>query len=232
MPFRTHAKIVLYNGSDVANDLYYDIDATMEEVGEDAMTFCAHFQDIEENELAKDIDILPFMAGRGRFLGTSVAVIPNCDYYGDIWWGESEIKVYLDGDTDFPTLVGTGTEDYIGTAWGQGAFNNMTQGCPYVREDSAACFYRFHTVDPIFFGKEIRVTMQTMGGGDAKDVKELLEKNIPCVPVAYLDRTWPLKLHPIYEGEQKFRDEELSGHVNFYRQDHYRVVAYYYMHKE
>ena len=56
------------------------------------------------------------MKGRGRYLGANIGVIADRERYGQTWWGEGEVKVYLDGDTELPTLCGTGTEDYIGTA--------------------------------------------------------------------------------------------------------------------
>jgi hypothetical protein len=68
--------------------------------------------------LFPDFQILPEVSGKGRFLGSNIGINAN-PAYKNYWWGEGEVKMYLDGDTDLPTLVGTGTEDYIGTAWGQ-----------------------------------------------------------------------------------------------------------------
>lgn len=59
----------------------------------------------------------------------------NTKLYSDTWWGEGEFKAYIDGDTDFPTICGTGVEDYIGTAWGQDYYYDLYCGCPvYVRQ--------------------------------------------------------------------------------------------------
>jgi hypothetical protein len=70
----------------------------------------------------------------------------------------------LDGDIDFPTLCRTGTEDYIGTAYGQGVYSNADQGCP-LEDKKAGCygFYRYHVVDPVYFHESIRVTIQQIG---------------------------------------------------------------------
>jgi len=47
--------------------------------------------------------------GKGQYVGTYLAwrVNDNC------WWGEGEIKFYMDGDREYPTICGTGTEDYF-----------------------------------------------------------------------------------------------------------------------
>ncbi|HEV7906403.1 MAG TPA: DUF2961 domain-containing protein [Pyrinomonadaceae bacterium] len=88
----------------------------------------------------------------------------NRKTYFDTWWGEGEVKIYLDGDQALPTLSGTGTEDYIGTAWGQGAFAHAYQGSPIADEKNLRwCFYRYHIPDPIYFHKDIRVTIQQIG---------------------------------------------------------------------
>lgn len=72
--------------------------------------------------------------------------------YQTTWWGEGEIKFYIDGDKEFPTLSGTGIEDYIGTAWGQGEYFHRYQGCPIANADSCWwSMYRFHVQDPIYF---------------------------------------------------------------------------------
>ena len=74
------------------------------------------------------------------------------------------VKFYLDGDREFPTLAGTGAEDYIGTAWGQGKYDNLYQGSPIADENAKRwSFYRYHVVDPIYFYKDARVTIQQIG---------------------------------------------------------------------
>src|SRR4029079_5990915 len=105
----------------------------------------AHFRRENPTTLQQDYELLPLVRGKGRFLGVNVGVQADKERYGTTWWGEGEVKVYLDGDTDLPTLCGTGTEDYIGTAWGQGRFAHLYQGCPVADGEAMAyCFYRYH----------------------------------------------------------------------------------------
>ena len=85
--------------------------------------------------LGKDFEILPTVKGKGRFLGMNMGIITD-PLYQNSWWGEGEVKIYLDGDSDLPTLNGTGTEDYIGTGWGQGLFTHLYQGCLVAAQSS------------------------------------------------------------------------------------------------
>lgn len=224
MPFRKSARIVLYNASELnLTHLYYDVDLTLEPLDENTMYFCATFQDILQNELEKDLIIFESHTKPGRFLGTNLAIIPDTEKYGNLWWGESEVKIFLDGDSEHATLVGTGLEDYIGSAWCLGEFINRYQGCAS-KIESAASVYRFHVSDPIFFKKDIKVTLQTIGGGKLESYKKLSENNVPHIPISY-DAGEGLR--GIYKKD--YSADELVGWVNFYRQDHYRIVAYYYL---
>jgi hypothetical protein len=89
--------------------------------------------------------------------------IKNCMWTK--WWGEGEVKMYLDGDLDWPTLAGTGAEDYAGTGWGiQNQYANLYQGSYFVDADKMqSCFYRYHIPDPVYFKRDIRVTVQQIG---------------------------------------------------------------------
>lgn len=221
MPFKKNCKITLTNNSGkYINNLFYDINLTLEDVCEEDMYFCASFNNIELNELEHDVEILKLQNNIGRFLGTSIGVTPKIDWYGDLWWGEGEVKIYLDGDDEFPTLAGTGAEDYIGSAWELGEFINDCTGC-VIKQSNSVSMYRFHTADPIYFSKNICVKLQTIGGGDAEKVKKVINKGYPCVPISYDDGD----LHQIYRKNEAVN---LKGYVNFYRCDSYRVVAYYY----
>lgn len=115
---------------------------------------------------------------------------------------------------------GKGATENFGTkghAWELGEFQNRTQGC-VTRDKNAVSMYRFHIDDPICFEKDIKVTLQAMGGGMADKVIPILQNG---VPVTYDDGD----IHHVYKKEI---NEELKGYVNFFRRDHYRVVAYYY----
>lgn len=173
MPFRTGVKIVVTNesGKDLRS-IYYDVDYTLgDKHPAGALYFHAHWRRENPTGYQKDFELLPRVEGKGRFLGVNVGVIANQKLYGKSWWGEGEVKVYLDGDKEFPTLSGTGTEDYIGTGWGQGRYANLYQGS-HVADNAAMkyCFYRYHVPDPVYFRKEARVTIQQMGYLGANDM--------------------------------------------------------------
>jgi hypothetical protein len=166
MPFRTGMRIVLTNesGTDLP-ELFYDVDYTIgDRHPEGTPYFHAHWRRESATQLERDFEILPRVAGRGRFLGTNIGVKVNQAEYFNTWWGEGEVKIYLDGDTALPTLAGTGTEDYVGTAWGQGRYAQLYQGSP-ISDDGEGlfAFYRYHIPDPVYFQREVRVTMQQIG---------------------------------------------------------------------
>jgi hypothetical protein len=117
--------------------------------------------------------LLEGVTGQGQYVGTYIAWGVNSRG----WWGEGEIKFYLDGDTDFPTIAGTGTEDYFGGAWnfehpqGQyGTFSTPYLGLPQVispdglyKSQQRFGMYRWHVQDPIRFKDDLRVTIQALG---------------------------------------------------------------------
>jgi hypothetical protein len=166
MPFRSGMRLVLANESDrELAQLFYDVDYTVgDRLGDDALYFHAVFRRERPTRLQHDFEILPHVSGRGRYLGATLGVIADRARYGASWWGEGEVKVYLDGDVGRPTLNGTGTEDYIGTAYGQGAYAHLYQGCPLAdAERMRYGFYRLHVPDPVVFRREARVTVQQIG---------------------------------------------------------------------
>ncbi len=166
MPFKTSMKIVFVNESkEDLGELFYDVDYTLgDKQPADMLYFHAYYRRENPTTIQKDYEILPKISGKGRYLGANIGVIVNTNKYFTTWRGEGEIKMYLDGDRDNPTIAGTGTEDYIGTAWGQGKFANLYSGSPVADENAFRwCFYRYHVVDPIYFYKDWRVTMQQIG---------------------------------------------------------------------
>lgn len=168
MPFKMGMKIVVTNETEFALEaLFFEVDYTVGEAwSDDVIYFHAHWRRENPTELQKDFEILPQLNGAGRYLGTHIGVIGDTEKYLSSWWGEGEVKVYLDGDTDYPTLCGTGTEDYIGTGWGQGQYSLAYQGCHLAdNERQVFCFYRLHIPDPVYFRKDIRVTIQQIGAG-------------------------------------------------------------------
>jgi hypothetical protein len=177
--------------------------------------FHAHYRRENPTVLQKDYEILPRVAGRGRYLGTNIGVIVNTKDYFNTWWGEGEVKMYLDGDTNLPTIVGTGTEDYIGTAWGQGAFAHLYQGSPVADEKTMRwAFYRYHVVDPIYFYRDIRITMQQIG--------YLAEHSRP--PIIENKRT-------LYRAGPGLVPMDLTKDGKFERSDDWSSCVYFYLDK-
>jgi hypothetical protein len=182
MPFRTGMRMELYNDGVIhTGAIFYDVDYTVGDLhAPEICYFHAHWRREARTTLGRDFELLPTVEGRGRFLGACVSVIPDTSRYGRMWWGEGEMKAYIDGDGAYPTLCGTGTEDYIGTAWGQGRYAQQWQGCPVVDEKRFRySFYRIHGPDPVYFQKRIRVAMQQIGLYHAGDLPLLKAKQVP-----------------------------------------------------
>jgi hypothetical protein len=106
----------------------------------------------------QDFEILPLRKNKGRYIGTVIGVR---NLHPERWWGEGEVKMYLDGDKEFPTIVGTGTEDYVGLAWGLQPVQYTYHGCN-LNEKGFASIYRWYLPDPIAWRKECRITMQQL----------------------------------------------------------------------
>lgn len=236
MPFKKSAKIEIVNDLDYDLSLiFYDVDLQLlNEWSEDFLYFHSYWHRDTATTLAEDFEILPKIQGKGRFLGTNVSVTANPDYK-NYWWGEGEIKVYLNGDTNFPTLVGTGTEDYIGTAWGQGEYNGKYTGCLVADSENLQwTYYRYHVVDPIYFKTDCKVTVQQMGGTQKRNVIELQKNNVKLLPVAVIGDT--PEPRNIYKKDSIVDLEDpnypnMDSWVNFYRSDDYAAVAYFYLDK-
>jgi len=174
MPFRGRCRITLENIGEDGIVLYYQINYTLTEVPEDNAYFHAQFR--RTNPLPyKDVyTILEGVQGHGHYIGTYMAWQVN----NTGWWGEGEIKFYLDGDALYPTICGTGTEDYF---CGSYNFENQTTkryqefttpyaGMPQVirpdgtyQSQTRFGLYRWHIVDPVRFEKDLRVTIQALG---------------------------------------------------------------------
>jgi hypothetical protein len=179
MPFRCGMRIELINESAVRQDkVFYDVDYTLgDQHGPESLYLHAHWRRERPTTLGRDFTVLPQVTGRGRLLGVLMSVITDTNQYGQTWWGEGEMKIYLDGDTTHPTLCGTGTEDWIGTAWGQGQFAQRYQGCS-LASDNVFAFYRFHVPDPIFFRLGIRAHMQQIGVAGVKEFPDFQRRGL------------------------------------------------------
>jgi hypothetical protein len=174
MPFRRQARLTVTNESPEDANLFYDVDVTVGDVlPAEIGYFHARYRRENPTTPKKDFEVLPRVAGRGRYLGANVG-IRTTDHRLPLWFGEGELKVYLDDDREGPTLVGTGTEDLVGSAWGLGPFNHLYQGAPLTEEkDGVWGFYRYHVPDPVYFSKAIRVTLQQMAGGTVAQLRAL-----------------------------------------------------------
>jgi len=234
MPFKKGAKVTLTNesGKDLTA-LFYNINLIrLEKPPKQMLYFHTYWHRVPKTELAKDFEILPSVAGKGRFLGVSMGVIAN-EIYQDSWWGEGEVKMYIDGDVALPTLVGTGTEDYIGTAWGQGTFSGRYQGALVSDPDRHEyAFYRYHIPDPVYFSRDIKVTIQQIGGWQTEKVLGLIQKEVPLIPVSVQKKSG--EFVKLYEKalslSPDLHDPEFSGGwVNFYREDDVSATAYFYL---
>ena len=172
MPFRKSFKITMENIGEEKMVLYYQINYTLTDVPDDAAYFHAQFRRVNPVPYKEVYTILDGVKGWGHFVGTYMAwgVKENG------WWGEGEIKFYLDGDNEFPTICGTGTEDYFCGSYGfikddqYQEFSTPYAGMPQViRPDGLMVsqqrfgLYRWHILDPVRFEKDLRVTIQALG---------------------------------------------------------------------
>ncbi len=173
MPFRGRARIELENVGKNPAVVYYQIDYELADVDERAGYLHAQWRRSNPLPYRQAHAILDGVRGAGHYVGTYLAWGSNSSG----WWGEGEVKFYLDGDEQFPTICGTGTEDYFGGAWnfdvpGQGyrAYSTPYLGLPQIlrpdglyRSQQRFGMYRWHLLDPVRFGADIRVTVQALG---------------------------------------------------------------------
>ena len=212
MPFKKSFRMVVTNESGADLEMFfYQVDWTLgDEHGTDTLWFHSHWCRENPTILRQDYVFLPHLQGRGRYLGVNFGVITDQTSYQRSWWGEGEVKIFIDGDTKHPTLCNTGTEDYIGTGWGQGRFDNLYQGCPL--SDSSRMvygFYRLHIPDPIFFQREIKASIQQIGNAGPEEREQLKRRGLP-----------------IYLGKAL---ADLEHYGNFERQDDWSSCAYFYL---
>ena len=172
MPFRKKCKITMENLADTPMRLYYQIDYCLTEVPEDAGYFHAQFRRTNPVPYKDVYTIVDGIKGKGHYVGTYMAWQVN----NNRWWGEGEIKFFMDGDKKFPTICGTGTEDYFCGSY------NFDRGGKYIefstpyaglhqvirpdgtyRANQRFGMYRWHITDPIRFEKDLKVTIQDLG---------------------------------------------------------------------
>jgi hypothetical protein len=220
MPFRKRAQVVLENQSPrQAEAFFYDIDCTIgDQFPGELAYFHARFRRQDPTVPKQDFEILPRIVGRGRYLGCNVGVRAIGNYREPFWFGEGELKIFLDDDTSFPTLVGTGTEDLVGSGWGLGKFDHLYQGCVLSEKENGVWgFYRYHVPDPVYFQKAIRVTIQQMSGGMTPQIHKLLASDYPEL----------VTTHREYEPDDT-RDSGAGRWENFEAPQDVCATAYWY----
>lgn len=174
MPFRRHCRITVTNIGPAEINLFYQINYALTDVPDDAAYFHAQFRRVNPLPYKHDYTIVDAIKGRGHYVGTYMAWGVN----NTGWWGEGEIKFFLDGDAQYPTICGTGTEDYF-----CGSYNFENQKTHQYQEFTTAYaglsqvvrgnglyesqqrfgLYRWHIMDPVRFQENLRVTIQALG---------------------------------------------------------------------
>ena len=231
MPYKTGARIEVTNESATQHHrIFYDVNFTqLGKLGENNLYFHACWRRENPTTLARDFEILPQVKGKGKFLGSNVGVITDPLNIG--WWGEGEAKIFLDDDDQYPSLCGTGTEDYIGTGWGQGEFVNRFQGS-LVSDDEKGLysFYRFHIPDPVQFRTGCKATIQQMGGTAKREVEKMLEQGLAIKPIGAIIGTGK-QCNFLGDAGYALGDKIFTGDtwVNYYRQDDFCATAYFYL---
>jgi hypothetical protein len=205
MPFRKRARVTMTNLSDEELYVYYQINYALSEVPEDVAYFHAQFRRRNPLPYGEVYTILDGVRGWGHYVGTYMAWGGN----NSGWWGEGEIKFYLDGDGDFPTICGTGTEDYFCGAYNfdPGSLERRTNpaashyqefttpyaGLPQVirpdgvyQSQQRFGMYRWHIPDPVRFRSDLRVTIQALGWRTHRKLQYLpLQDDIASVAFWY-----------------------------------------------
>ncbi len=159
MPFQKSAKITISNKGAEGISFFYQMDYTIGDVHPEKLgRLHTCFRRQNPTTLKKDFEILPKRKGEGRFIGTVLGVRS----LENKWWGEGEVKFFMDGDTEFPTICGTGAEDYVGISYGMQQTPFMYHGCSWIK-DGFISMYRWHLPDPIYWKEECRITIQQIG---------------------------------------------------------------------
>ena len=204
MPFEGHVRVEIMNAAESSTTLYYQIDYTLRpSPAADSGYLHVSFRRNNPTVRGQDFVIADGLEGPGRYLGCNVGV--RVIDPGN-WYGEGEVKIYRDGDRDWPTICGTGLEDYVGSAWGLGAHASLFAGAPLVVGPPATSsepegpptsvdfvgFYRWHLADPVMFAKELRITVQQIGmaffGKGQEAEMEAYERTNPVAGAGWMRR--------------------------------------------
>ncbi|HEX3615417.1 MAG TPA: glycoside hydrolase family 172 protein [Solirubrobacteraceae bacterium] len=202
MPFRKRARFTLTNIADEGIVVYYQINYELCDVPEDTLYLHAQFRRSNPLPYRQVYTVLDGVSGAGNYVGTYVAWGSNSNG----WWGEGEVKFYLEGD-QWPTICGTGTEDYFCGSYNfenQKTHQYETFSTPYAglhqvirpdglyRSQQRFGMYRWHVTDPVRFQQDIRVTLQALGNRP----KGLFHLQDDIASVAYWYQTLPTPPFP------------------------------------
>ena len=208
MPFAKRCRVTLENIADEDMYLYYQINYSEAPVANNAAYFHAQFRRTNPLPYKEVYTIVDGIEGHGHYAGTYMAWGVN----NSGWWGEGEIKFFMDGDDEFPTICGTGTEDYFCGSYnfenkqtGQyQEYNTPYAGLPQVlrpdgvyRSQTRFGLYRWHITDPVRFGQDLRVTIQALGW---RSDRRYLPLQDDIASVAYWYQTLPTAPFPMLPG--------------------------------
>jgi hypothetical protein len=201
MPFVKHARITVTNETKQNMPLFYQMDLTLQdkhpdEVGRLHVVFRRENPTTEK----KDFELLPLRKNKGRYIGTVIGLRDPSQRQAC----EGEVKVYMDGDTRYPTICGTGTEDYAGLAWGISQLPFLYHGCTLVQKDFYT-FYRWHLPDPYSWRKKARITIQQMTWSPQTRLIEETHNDWSCAPFWY-DPTPSAPLPPLPDVKARTAD--------------------------
>jgi hypothetical protein len=199
MPFRKRCRITMENMAEKKANLYYQVDYQLTKVPQDAAYFHAQFRRTNPLPFKQPYTIVDGIRGKGQYVGTYL----SHGAFSKWWWGEGEIKFYIDGDTDFPTICGTGEEDYFCGSYGYEMvdnggpdgrdsyteFSSLYTGFYYVRGAfgkyrNRIGEYRWHITDPVRFDSDLRVTIQALGWKEG-GLYKVLEDDLASVAYWY-----------------------------------------------
>ena len=176
MPFRKKCRITMENLSDKEVTLYYQINYSLEKIEEETPYFHAQFRRVKKLPYKEVFTIVDGIKGRGHYVGTYLAHGARSSG----WWGEGEVKFYMDGDKEFPTICTTGEEDYFLGSYGYNdrkidgvmyydSFSSLYAGFYEVKDPKIDGFvgifgqYRWHVLDPVRFDEDLKITVQSIG---------------------------------------------------------------------
>ena len=206
MPFGSRCRITVENQhSESIRAFFFQITyAEMNELPADAGRFHAQWRRSMTTREYPEHVILDGVTGRGHYAGTYLAWAQ----LSNGWWGEGEVKFFLDGDSEYPTICGTGTEDYFGGAWcfaeageREHAYSTPFLGLPLVRQEPNEVpeygMYRWHIPDPVYFDERVKVTVQALGWWPDHRFQPLTDD---IASVAYWYQSEPHGVFPVLPG--------------------------------